>query len=122
GRGYRGMFGMTASRFVANPFSGAGARMYRTGDLVRRRSDGELMFVGRSDFQVKIRGVRIELGEIEEALIASAGVMQSVVVVHEDERGQHLVAYVTARDGASVSERELIAELDDRLPGYMVPE
>src|SRR5699024_2576988 len=60
--------------------------------------------------------------EIEEALIASAGVMQSVVVVHEDERGQHLVAYVTARDGASVSERELIAELDDRLPGYMVPE
>ncbi|GAB2705960.1 hypothetical protein GCM10027089_30490 [Nocardia thraciensis] len=99
-RGYLRRAELTADRFVADPFGGMsasggnGARMYRTGDLVRRDADGVLEYLGRSDFQAKIRGHRIELGEIEAALLADPAVAQAVVVAAATETGDQLAAYV----------------------------
>ncbi len=110
---------LTADRFRPDPFAGTG-RMYRTGDLVRKRPDGKLDYLGRADFQVKIRGHRIELGEIETALEAAAGIRQAVVIAREDQPGDvRLVAYVTA-DG-SVDEPALKTELAQNLPDVMIP-
>ncbi|HET7233234.1 MAG TPA: amino acid adenylation domain-containing protein [Longimicrobium sp.] len=122
-RGYLGRPGMTAERFLPDPFSPTlGARMYRTGDRVRARADGALEFLGRADDQVKIRGFRIEPGEIESALCRHPGVHGAAVVALEASPGDpRLVAYVVARDGHAPSTRELREHLAATLPPYMVP-
>jgi acyl carrier protein len=119
GRGYWDRAGLTAERFVADPF-GDGGRLYRTGDLVRWSADGRLHFVGRADGQVKIRGFRIELGEVEAALRAQDSVADAVVVAHDDDGVRSLVAYVTATAGSEIGSG-LVQALAERLPAYMVP-
>ncbi|PTR44095.1 amino acid adenylation domain-containing protein [Rhodococcus sp. OK611] len=121
-RGYVGRSDLTSDRFVANPFGAAGERMYRTGDLVRSHVSGELEYLGRNDFQVKLRGLRIELGEIESAMLAHPTVAQAVVVVREDVPGnQQLVGYAVAAAEALIDGDELRAFLGRSLPEYMVP-
>ena len=115
-RGYVGRPDLSSDRFVANPFSGDGGRMYRSGDVVRWTASGELEYIGRSDFQVKLHGLRIELGEIESVIREHESVSSVVVVVREDV----LVAYVTAAGGV-VDVDELKRVVAGRLPGYMVP-
>ncbi len=117
-RGYFGRDDLTAERYLPNPF--ADGRMYRTGDLVRWRTDGRLDFLGRADFQVKLRGYRVELGEIESVIDQHAGVQQSVVVAREDTPGVvQLVGYLLA-DG-TVDEAALRQGMLTSLPEYMVP-
>jgi len=122
-RGYVHRPGLTAERFVANPFGAeAGARMYRTGDLARRRSDGLIDYVGRADQQVKVRGLRVEPGEIENVLKALPDVDQAVVSTREDlPGGRQLVAYIVPVKGASPADADLRQALTEHLPGSMIP-
>ncbi|MFK4099059.1 amino acid adenylation domain-containing protein [Streptomyces sp. NPDC019531] len=116
-RGYFDRPGVTAERFVADPYGPAGARMYRTGDLVRRRAEGGLEFVGRADDQVKINGQRVEPAEVEAVLASVPGVEQAVVLVHDSAAGaRRLVGYVTG-----APETDPRTHLADRLPAHMVP-
>ncbi|HEX3126444.1 MAG TPA: amino acid adenylation domain-containing protein, partial [Thermoanaerobaculia bacterium] len=120
-RGYLNRPELTAERFIPDPFSAEpGARLYRSGDLARRLPDGDLLFLGRVDFQVKIRGVRIELGEIEAVLGEHDGVQTAVVVAREDGGAKRLVAYVVRREPA-LKVSSLRAFLAQRLPEAMVP-
>ncbi len=120
-RGYFGGAGITAERFVPDPFAVApGERMYRTGDLVRWTGDQVLEFLGRVDRQVKVRGFRVELGEIEAALAADTRIDQVVVEPRDDESGvRHLVAYVVTRQAVDLAALRDIAA--HRLPDYMLP-
>ncbi len=124
-RGYLGRPGLTAARFVADPFR-PGGRLYKTGDLCRRLADGSIVYVGRTDHQVKLRGLRIELGEIEAALRAHQAVGQAVVAIATDPDGEkRLVAYLTAAGNGGPGEvpgdAALRGYLAGRLPGYLIP-
>jgi amino acid adenylation domain-containing protein len=123
-RGYLNRPELTAERFVANPFYNeatpvSSERLYRTGDLVRWLPDGQLEYIGRNDFQVKVRGFRIELGEIESALLSVTGVGESLVMANGEGDSMALVGYYRAEE--SVTPEEVKGQLRDRLPDYMVP-
>ncbi|MGH7993803.1 MAG: non-ribosomal peptide synthetase, partial [Limisphaerales bacterium] len=139
-RGYHNRPGLTAERFISNPFvAGVQAsadlaadadklklelqpRLYKTGDLVRRRSDGQIEFLGRLDHQIKIRGQRIELGEIETALARHPGVREAVVVPRENGNGETcLAAYLVPKDHTALPAEELRQFLKQTLPEAMVP-
>jgi acyl-CoA synthetase (AMP-forming)/AMP-acid ligase II len=127
-RGYLKRADTTAEKFIPNPFGErAGERLYRTGDLGRYMPSGEIEFMGRLDYQVKLRGYRIELGEIESALAEHPSVQESVVAVRDDESGdKRLVAYLvpfagSAETTSQLSINELRNYLKDKLPEYMIP-
>ncbi|QEV05000.1 non-ribosomal peptide synthetase [Streptomyces prasinus] len=120
-RGYLHRPGLTAERFLADPFASPGARMYRTGDLVRWNADGALEFIARADSQIKIRGFRVEPGEVEAVLGSHPEVTRVAVVAGDDAvQGKRLVAYVV-RPGATHTPSALRSYLRTRLPAYMVP-
>ncbi len=131
-RGYLNRPDLTADRFLADPFGGPGGRMYKTGDLGRWKADGNLEYLGRNDFQVKVRGFRIELGEIEAALAACAGVREAAVLARQEHAGheghggeaadKRLVAYVVAdAKGPAPTAAALRAALAATLPEHMIP-
>jgi acyl carrier protein len=119
-RGYLRRPGLTAQRFLPNPFATKpGDRIYRTGDLARYRRDGQLEFLGRVDHQIKLRGFRIEPGEIEAALLADGAVREAVVESRAGGAGgPRLVAYIS---GSAIDVGRVLEDLRRRLPGYMVP-
>lgn len=119
-RGYFDRPRLTAERFVPNP-CGHGDRVYRTGDLVRRLPDGQLEYMGRTDHQIKIRGMRVELGEVEAAVAACAGAAQAVVVTRTVSDATLLVAFLQVGQGTPVPADELRLALRARLPEPMVP-
>lgn len=117
GAGYLNRPDLTAEKFIPNPF-GKG-KLYRTGDLAYWREDGNIGYVGRNDFQVKIRGLRIELGEIENALCSVDGISQSVVVVRKTNEGRQLICAFYS--GAELNAKEIRAQIGKTLPRYMLP-
>lgn len=122
-RGYLNRPGITAERFVPDPFGGeGGARLYRTGDLGRYNADGVIEYLGRADHQVKIKGWRIELGEIEGVLGEHPDVREAVVTVWEEAGEKQLVGYVSAKAGAKLSANQMRGYAEEKLPVYMVPQ
>jgi amino acid adenylation domain-containing protein/non-ribosomal peptide synthase protein (TIGR01720 family) len=121
-RGYLGRAALTAGRFVADPYGPPGSRMYRTGDLAHRDDHGNTYYLGRSDEQVKLRGLRIEPGEIAAALTEHPTVERAVAVVRHDRADSaQLVAYVVPAPGAAIDEDALLLHASGRLPAAMVP-
>jgi amino acid adenylation domain-containing protein len=121
-RGYLCRGGLTAERFLPDPFcAGLGARMYRTGDRVRWRSDGALDFLGRVDQQIKLSGYRIEPGEIESALLAVDGVAQAAVALGAGQPGRPILTAFVVPSGATPTADDLRVQLRRTLPGYMIP-
>ncbi len=122
-RGYVNRPELTAEKFISDPFdTDGGGRLYRTGDLVRFGQDGNVMFLGRADEQVKVRGFRIELGEIEEVMKHHPGVRDAVVMARDDGHGdKRIIAYYTSRDTGQDGHQEIRSFLQVRLPDYMVP-
>jgi acyl-CoA synthetase (AMP-forming)/AMP-acid ligase II len=122
-RGYRGRPDLTGERFIPDPFSSVpGARVYHTGDVACLRADGVVEYLGREDFQAKVRGFRIEPGEIEAALEIHPGIRKEVIVVREDVPGdKRIVAYYTAVSGEWLTPSELRHHLAVSLPGFMMP-
>lgn len=117
GAGYLNRPELTAEKFIDNPF-GKG-KLYKTGDLAYWREDGNIAYVGRNDFQVKIRGLRIELGEIENAICGIEGISQAVVVVRKNNEGRQLIcAFYT---GAEIDGKEVRGHISKKLPKYMLP-
>ncbi|MDA8018161.1 MAG: amino acid adenylation domain-containing protein [Thermoanaerobaculia bacterium] len=123
GRGYVRNAAETAGRFLPDPYATEkGQRLYRTGDLARRRDDGALVFSGRRDRQVKLRGHRIELGEVEAQLRSLAAIGEAAAAIRRDASGSaSLIAYATSTEGRSIRYGDIAASLRDRLPGYMIP-
>ncbi|AOW95020.1 non-ribosomal peptide synthetase [Rhodococcus sp. WMMA185] len=122
GRGYVSAPGLTAARFVANPFADDGSRLYRTGDRARWTADGSLDFLGRADNQVKIRGMRLELEDVEAGLVSHPSVRHSAVVVRQIPSGtKYLAAYVVAEQGIDLDIADLRVWASSKLPEYMVP-
>ncbi|UKD58028.1 amino acid adenylation domain-containing protein [Amycolatopsis sp. FU40] len=120
-RGYLGEPGLTAERFVPNPFSGHGARLYRTGDLVRWRPSGVLEYIGRADHQVKIHGIRVEPGEVQAVLAGEESVAGVAVVAAGRGQSTRLIAYVVAAPGYRFDERGLRTYAARFLPAALVP-
>ncbi|NRA27875.1 MAG: amino acid adenylation domain-containing protein [Opitutales bacterium] len=122
-RGYLNRPELTAERFLPDPFSPSpSARLYRTGDKARFLPDGNIEYLGRLDFQVKLRGFRIELGEIESSMRDILGVADAVVVIRQDERNfTQLVAYIVAESGADFEVDQIRQPLAQALPDYMIP-
>ncbi|WBQ07891.1 non-ribosomal peptide synthetase [Kribbella sp. CA-293567] len=120
-RGYLNRPGITATRFVADPQGEPGSRMYRSGDRGSRRADGELLFAGRADAQVKVRGFRVELGEVEAALAGHPAVELAVAAVEGDLADARVVAYVTTSPGEQITALELRRHVGRSLPDHMVP-
>jgi acyl-CoA synthetase (AMP-forming)/AMP-acid ligase II len=122
-RGYLNRPELTKEKFIPDPFTeDPDARLYRTGDLARYLPDGNIEYLGRMDYQVKIRGLRVELGEIETILTLHPTVLEAVVIVREDVPGdQRLVAYIIRDKSRDCSISELRSFLEKKLPDYMVP-
>jgi amino acid adenylation domain-containing protein len=121
-RGYLNRPELTAERFCDDPFGIPGDKLYRSGDLARRREDGELIYLGRRDSQVKINGFRIELGEIESAIVTHPAVVQACVIAHNEVGSSpRLAAYYVAQHGQEPTTRELSEFLAKRLPAQMMP-
>ncbi|PEE41403.1 amino acid adenylation domain-containing protein [Bacillus pseudomycoides] len=121
-RGYLGRAGLTAERFIADPYGKPGTRMYRTGDLARWCQDGTLDYIGRADHQIKIRGFRIELGEIEAVIMQHSHVEQVAVIVREDQPGdKRLVSYIVPSEHVNIDTAEMRQYVGLSLPDYMVP-
>ncbi len=123
-RGYLNRQELSDEKFIPDPFSSdPKARLYKTGDLVRHLSDGQIEYIGRIDFQVKIRGLRIELGEIESRLAEVEGIKQCVVIVREDKPAdKKIVAYFETKEGYSLTTDDMRNQLALGLPNYMIPQ
>jgi amino acid adenylation domain-containing protein len=120
-RGYHDRPGLTAERFLPDPFAAGGARMLRTGDRVRQSADGTVQYLGRLDTQMKLRGFRIEPGEIEARLLDAETVSAAAVLLHDTPTGARLLAYAVPAPGAAPDPAALGADLARALPAYMVP-